>query len=63
MDNFRIYYCNCTGKQVQMVYEATFGEEPDEVSEPHCPKCGATPSSDPKHVVSFHDQERFSQQP
>ena len=59
MEGFRSYYCSCSGTRIPLVYDPTFEEEPDEVTEPHCPKCGASPSSDPKHVIGFRDQQTF----
>lgn len=48
----RQWFCRCTGQARELVYLET---AEDETAEPVCPRCGATPSSDPKHTVSFRD--------
>ena len=51
----RIWFCTCTGKPCELV--AVAGEE-DEVTEPACPRCGASASNDPKHTVGYRDEVR-----
>lgn len=54
MGVYRTWYCTCTGQPRELEFDAHLEEE---ASEPVCPKCGASPSSDPKHTISFRDQE------
>lgn len=51
----RIWFCTCTGKARELVIEET-GE--DAAAEPVCPRCGASPSSDPRHTVGYRDEAR-----
>jgi len=55
MDVERRWYCNCTGKLVELNYSEAWEEDEDGASEPACERCGATPSSDPKHTLVFRD--------
>jgi hypothetical protein len=52
----RKWFCSCGGKLREMVIVET---SEDEEGEPTCPHCGASVSSDPKHTVSFRDEEKF----
>lgn len=52
MDVIRKWYCACTGQPRELVFVA--GEE-DDLGEPACPRCGASPSADPRHTVGFSD--------
>jgi len=56
MTVFRKWYCNCSRVEKELV-PVTMIE--DETDEPTCPKCGATPSSDPRHTVRYRDQESW----
>jgi len=51
----RKWFCKCSGQSRELVFVAT---TEDEAAEPTCPRCGASPSSDPKHTVSFQDVEK-----
>ena len=53
----RKWYCNCSGKPRELSSEKLMEEE--EAAEPFCPRCGATPSSDPKKSLSFRDEESW----
>jgi hypothetical protein len=55
MGVLRKWYCSCTGMPRELEYDAHL----EEASDPVCPRCGASPSSDPKHSISFHDQEEW----
>lgn len=58
MSVFRKWYCACTGKPREMSYERVREDDEEAGSnEPFCPKCGATPSSDPKKDVMYRDIE------
>ncbi len=52
MDVFRKWYCTCTGKPIELAFEGPPEEEP---AEPVCPRCGASPSSDPRRTVTYRD--------
>jgi len=52
----RQWYCNCSGKRRELVADPYIEEDS---LEPACPRCGATPSSDPKHTLSFVDREDY----
>jgi hypothetical protein len=56
MDVFRKWFCTCTGTPVELSYVET---EEEELEEPACELCGATPSSDPKHTVFFRDEKQW----
>jgi len=58
MTVYRKWYCICTGKPLELEYQSTPVDE-DDLAEPACRRCGATPSSDPKHTVSFRDVENW----
>lgn len=51
----RIWYCSCAGRPRELVIVET---AEDEAGEPTCPRCGASPSSDPKQTISYRDEER-----
>jgi hypothetical protein len=53
MDVERKWFCNCTGKPRELVLVETAEDEAGELA---CSRCGASPSSDPKHTVSFRDE-------
>ncbi|RMF47362.1 MAG: hypothetical protein D6751_02940 [Deltaproteobacteria bacterium] len=48
----RRYFCNCTGKPIELIPVET---EEEEVFDLICQRCGASPSSDPKHTISYQD--------
>jgi len=56
MGVYRKWYCNCSGLPSELEYDAHLEEE---TSDPVCARCGASPSSDPKHTISFRDQEEW----
>lgn len=51
----RIWFCTCSETPRELVVVDNAEGEP---GEPTCPRCGASPSSDPKHTVGFRDEER-----
>jgi hypothetical protein len=55
MDVYRIWYCRCTGKPLELSYEDPIEEEVR--GEPVCRACGASPSSDPRKTISYRDVE------
>lgn len=57
MSVYRRWFCNCTGKPVELSYDQILDEEIP--GEPVCEHCGAGPSSDPKRTLSFRDEETF----
>lgn len=54
MTGFRKWYCNCKDTPRELVYDPHVEEDS---LEPVCPLCGATPSSDPHHTISYSDVE------
>ena len=48
----RKWYCSCRGKLAELSTMEFFEDEP---TEPTCQRCGASPSSDPRHTISFKD--------
>jgi uncharacterized protein CbrC (UPF0167 family) len=48
----RQWYCSCSGQARELVYVES---AEDEAAEPACPRCGASPSSDPKRTISYKD--------
>lgn len=54
MDVYRKWFCTCTGQPVELGYVET---QEEETGEPACERCGATPSSDPKHTIIYRDEE------
>lgn len=56
MDIYRKWFCTCTGTPVELSYVET---EEEELEEPACERCGATPSSDPKHTVIYRDEKQW----
>lgn len=54
MTVYRQWFCNCDGKKRHLISDPYVEEDS---LEPACPRCGATPSSDPKHTVNFVDRE------
>ena len=57
MSIYRRWFCRCSGKPEELSYERTIEE--DASDEPVCERCGASPSSDPKHTISYRDEETF----
>jgi len=51
----RRWLCNCSGKARELVFVETADGE---AGEPTCPRCGASPSSDPRHTISYRDEEK-----
>ena len=56
MTIYRKWYCNCRGKPVELAAVETAEDEP---IEPACPRCGASPSSDPRHTISYRDENTW----
>ncbi|HEY5672804.1 MAG TPA: hypothetical protein VIR78_03795 [Malonomonas sp.] len=50
----RKWLCHCSGKARELVSDPYVEEDS---LEPTCPRCGATPSSDPKRTISYIDEE------
>ena len=61
MSVYRKWFCNCTGKLLEMSYEELLDGEEGENAEPFCEACGAIPSSDPHHTVSYQDVEEWDE--
>ena len=57
MTVYRQWFCKCSGKKLELVNDHYVEEDS---LEPTCPRCGATPSSDPKRTISFTDREDHS---
>jgi len=57
MSHKRRWYCSCEGTLRELIVDQLVE---DELLEPSCPLCGATPSSDPKHTISYTDEEDYS---
>ena len=57
MTVYRKWFCSCRGTPRELVADPHVEED---ALEPTCPLCGATPSSDPKHTISYQDQEDYS---
>jgi hypothetical protein len=55
MSIYRKWYCACSGMPLELAPETPPAE--DEPGEPTCPKCGASPSDDPKRTVIYRDIE------
>lgn len=53
----RKWFCACSGQPRGLNEEKLVDEE--EGAEPFCPRCGATPSSDPKKTLTYRDQETW----
>jgi hypothetical protein len=53
----RTWFCSCQGKPRELVFDPYVEEDS---LEPTCPLCGATPSSDPKHTISYVDRDDHS---
>jgi len=53
----RKWFCNCSGSPRELNTEKQIEEE--EAAEPFCPRCGATPSSDPRKTISYRDAETW----
>ena len=54
MPTYRQWFCNCRGTPRELVPDPLVEEDS---LEPTCPYCGATPSSDPRHTISYLDHE------
>lgn len=59
MSVYRRWFCACTGKPEELIYDQLPEEET--LGEPICERCGASPSSDPKRTLSFRDEEEFKE--
>jgi hypothetical protein len=57
MAGYRKWFCHCKGQPRELVPDPHVEEDS---LEPACPICGATPSSDPKHTISYKDYEDYS---
>jgi hypothetical protein len=56
MTIYRKWYCSCRGKPVELTTVETAEDEP---VEPACERCGASPSSDPRHTISYRDENNW----
>ena len=56
MTVYRKWYCSCRGKPLELAPVENFEDEP---LEPICQRCGASPSSDPRHTISYKDVENW----
>ena len=56
MTLYRQWFCSCRGVPHQLDSEVLYDED---AAEPVCEHCGASPSSDPKHTISYRDQEEW----
>lgn len=56
MTTYRKWYCSCRGKALELSVVETADDEP---AEPACQRCGASPSSDPRHTISYRDVENW----
>ncbi len=54
MTRYRKWFCNCKGSLRELVYDPHVEEDS---LVPTCPFCGATPSSDPRHTISYTEHE------
>ncbi len=52
----RRWFCSCLGIPRELAEVEGIEDEP---TEPVCPKCGATPSSDPRHTITYADRESW----
>ena len=55
MSVYRKWFCNCNDQVKELSYEKVLEDEV--LGEPFCERCGATPSSDPKHTIFYRDEE------
>lgn len=55
MDVHRLWFCTCSGKPLEISPEIP--QEEEAPSEPVCRRCGASPSSDPRHTITYKDVE------
>ena len=60
MDTIRRWYCKCRGNPIELTFADPLEEE---LGEPVCNRCGASPSSDPKRTISFRDFKGGEEQP
>jgi hypothetical protein len=56
----RKWFCDCAGQPRELM---VMENAEDESGEPTCPRCGASPSSDPRHTVSFRDLRKPGNRP
>ena len=56
MTVYRKWFCTCRGKPLELNMDSPMEDEP---AEPTCERCGATPSSDPKHTIIYKDAENW----
>jgi len=56
MSLHRKWYCSCRGKPLELSVVEIVEDEP---VEPVCQRCGASPSSDPRHTITYKDQEKW----
>jgi hypothetical protein len=56
MTVYRKWYCSCRGKPVELTALETAEDEPVEAA---CVRCGASPSSDPRHTISYRDEDNW----
>ena len=52
----RKWYCSCRGKPIELTAVEMAEDEP---VEPVCQRCGASPSSDPRHTITYTDEEKW----
>lgn len=58
MTVYRKWYCSCRGKPLELTALETGEDEPVEAV---CERCGASPSSDPRHTISYRDVENWQE--
>lgn len=57
MTIYRKWYCSCRGTPLELSTVETAEDEP---VEPICQRCGASPSSDPRHTISYRDVDSLA---
>ena len=57
MSQHRKWYCSCRGKRLELSVVEIVEDEP---VEPTCQRCGASPSSDPRHTITYEDIENWA---
>ena len=57
MSMSRKWYCSCRGKPLELNIVVSGEDEP---VEPTCQRCGASPSSDPRHTITYRDIESWN---
>ncbi|MBW2477710.1 MAG: hypothetical protein JRE63_10365 [Deltaproteobacteria bacterium] len=57
MSIYRKWFCSCRGKPVELT---VIDQNEDQTGEATCPRCGASPSSDPKKTITYKDIEDWN---